>query len=229
MGTNVRPNIVTNGLVLCLDAGNGQSYPRSGTTWGDLSGQANTGTLTNGPAFSATNQGTIVFDSIDDFVSIANTNTSLTFGTGNFTLECWFNTNGASQATNSTLMCIGNAGSTANWQLNFTSNVLVFYYNNVNVITTTYNATTGGWQQVVVVRSGTGTGATAIYLNKLVNVVGTAASNFTDTSVVKIGQNRGSNAYYGGNIAAARAYNRALSQQEVIQNYNATKNRFGLS
>jgi hypothetical protein len=45
------PRIVTDGLVLCLDAGNPKSYTGSGTTWTDLSGNGNNGTLTNSPTY----------------------------------------------------------------------------------------------------------------------------------------------------------------------------------
>ena len=62
------PKLVTNGLVLCLDAANKLSYPGSGTTWYDLSGNANNGTLTNGPTFNSANSGSIVFDYIDDYI-----------------------------------------------------------------------------------------------------------------------------------------------------------------
>ena len=63
------PKIVTNGLVLYLDAANKKSYPGSGTTWTDLSGNNNTGTLTNGPTFDSNNGGSIVFDGTNDYVS----------------------------------------------------------------------------------------------------------------------------------------------------------------
>ena len=59
MATKYSPKIITNGLVLSLDAANNKSYPRSGTTWSDLSGNNNTGTLTNGPTFSDSNGGVI--------------------------------------------------------------------------------------------------------------------------------------------------------------------------
>jgi hypothetical protein len=64
------PPIVTNGLVLNLDCGNRLSYPTSGTTWTDLSGNNNNGTLTNGPTFNPNNLGSIVFDGVDDYVSV---------------------------------------------------------------------------------------------------------------------------------------------------------------
>ena len=67
-----RGNMVANtgGPVLCLDAGSRLSYPGSGTTWTDLSGNGNTGTLVNGPTYSSANSGAIVFDGVNDIVSI---------------------------------------------------------------------------------------------------------------------------------------------------------------
>lgn len=75
-----------NGLVLCLDAGNTKSYPGSGTTWTDLSGRGNTGTLTNGPTYSSANGGSIVFDGTNDYVSTNYTQTSVT----GYTIDVWF-------------------------------------------------------------------------------------------------------------------------------------------
>ena len=84
MGIAYNPRVVTDGLVLCLDAGNVKSYPGSGTTWTDLSGKGNTGTLTNGPTYSSANGGSIVFDGVDDRVS------GTSFNTGqNFTINAW--------------------------------------------------------------------------------------------------------------------------------------------
>lgn len=60
--------IVTNGLVLALDAAKKDSYPGSGTVWRDISGNGNNGTLTNGPTFNSGNGGSIVFDGVDDYV-----------------------------------------------------------------------------------------------------------------------------------------------------------------
>ena len=70
MSFNNGPTIVTNGLVLALDAGDRNSYPGTGTTWRDLSGNNNNGTLTNGPTFNTGSLGSIVFDGVDDYVLI---------------------------------------------------------------------------------------------------------------------------------------------------------------
>ena len=81
MATYYSPKIVTNGLVLCLDAGNTKSYSGSGTTWTDLSESATNGTLTNGPTFNSDNKGSIVFDGIDDYIagSLTSAPTEMTF------------------------------------------------------------------------------------------------------------------------------------------------------
>jgi hypothetical protein len=93
MGFNYSPKIVTDGLVLCLDAANSRSYPGSGTTWFDLSGNGNNGTLANGPTFNANNNGSIVFDGTNDYVEITNRNTNLEFQPSQaFTVSTWFKT-----------------------------------------------------------------------------------------------------------------------------------------
>ena len=91
MAGKVGPDISENGLVLYLDAGNRASYSGSGTTWTDLSGNSNTGTITNGPTFSAANLGSIVFDGTNDRVNFS-TNSVFNFGTGNFSVFSWINT-----------------------------------------------------------------------------------------------------------------------------------------
>jgi len=82
------PNISTSGLVLALDAANTKSYPGSGTTWTDMSGNNNNGTLTNGPTFNSANGGSIVFDGSNDFVTLGNQSV-LGFTNGIFSVEAW--------------------------------------------------------------------------------------------------------------------------------------------
>ena len=87
MSVSYNSSIVTNGLVLCLDAGNPRSYPGSGTAWYDVSGNNKTGTLVNGPSYNSSNGGSFVFDGVDDYVNVNNFNVS--HGTSNFTYSCW--------------------------------------------------------------------------------------------------------------------------------------------
>ena len=221
MAFSYNPRIITNGLVLYLDAANTRSYPGSGTTWSDLSRSGNNGTLVNGPTFNSGNAGSIVFDGVDDYV-ITPTNTAL--GTGQFAIDVWFKPNGA-QALNSTLICIAAASSITNWQISFQSNTLLFDVN--PLIISTYTASTS-WTNATVVRETTASNGTKIYINGIINVSGTINNDFSQIAGYRIGMNRGSNAWYNGNIANIKVYNRALSSTEILQNYNATKTRFGL-
>ena len=89
MGVAYNPQIVTEGLVLCLDAGNVKSYPGTGTTWTDLSGVGNNGTLANGPTYS---NNTISLDATDDTVSLP-FNLSYLPALSNFSMEIWVKLN----------------------------------------------------------------------------------------------------------------------------------------
>ena len=81
------PRTITDGLVLALDAANTKSYPGSGTTWTDLSGNGNNGTLTNGPTYNSSNLGSLSFDGIDDYSTLTS-NYTLSAG---WTLSFWGN------------------------------------------------------------------------------------------------------------------------------------------
>ena len=90
MAFSYSPKIVTNGLVLCLDAANRRSYPGAGTAWTDLSGNNNHATLINGPIFNNINTGNIIFDGTNDTSSFGNV---LNLRTNNFTLIQWIKPN----------------------------------------------------------------------------------------------------------------------------------------
>ena len=83
----VSPDIVTDGLVLHLDAGNYQSYPIAGTTWYDLSGRGNNGTLTNGPTYIRDGGGSIFFN--DPYSHYCNLGDVLDLGTNDLTILFW--------------------------------------------------------------------------------------------------------------------------------------------
>ena len=89
MGVAYNSRIVTDGLALCLDAANSKSYPGSGSTWTDLSGNGNNATLTNGPTYSSANGGSIVFDGVNDYV--APTGLTNALWQGNWTVSFWVN------------------------------------------------------------------------------------------------------------------------------------------
>jgi hypothetical protein len=239
MGVNLKqgyfgtPNIVTDGLVLQLDAVNTKSYVSGSTTWRDLSGRSNSGTLLNA-GYRAYNGGAVTFNgSLTSYSTITNDG-SLTFGTGDFSIECWFNTNGIVQTGGAAagLICVDNAGSANNWLLGFNAfgaNTMVFFYNASAGISINHNPNVPGWVHIVVARSG---GLIRIYINGILNVTGTSLqsnADYSDTSGLKLAQNRAVNDGYNGSISIVRIYSKGLSAGEVAQNYNALKARFGLS
>ena len=221
------PKIITNGLVLSLDAANVKSYPGTGTTWSDLSCNNYTGTLTNGPTFNAANMGSIVFDGTNDYTDFSD------FSLDNqFAFCCWIKT---SSTSFSQLIARGNTGDTAGVYLavNLSSGLLAAGGNNgsgwnsnsISTITINDNR----WHYVVGVYNQTSNNCTG-YVD---GILGTTISLTFDSNSytpknTKIGKNQtGSSQYYNGNIALSQIYNRTITSTEVLQNYNATKSRFG--
>jgi hypothetical protein len=118
MGLAHSPSTVMNGLVLCLDAGNTKSYPGSGTTWTDLSGLGNTGTLTNGPTFSSGNLGSIVFDGTNDYAEVTTRNTNLEFQpTQPYSVFCWVYNLTGSASGGTIISNMENGGTYPGWDL----------------------------------------------------------------------------------------------------------------
>jgi hypothetical protein len=225
----------TDGLVLHLDAGNKNSYSGSGTTWTDLSGNANTGTLTNGPTFNSTFGGNIVFDSIDDFVSVGNIGSFSTF-----TVEIWFKSDSVSNYRNpidcnwlvfnggaSGYSNIGprleqNSSGTLGWVVGDSSGG----YTGIDVVSSGLNSTL----RHCAVITKTGTSSFLSYYNGT-NVSSLTFSGWIGTmSNVNIGKgfSASSERWFSGNVPVVRIYNRALSSSEIKQNYNIQKSRFGL-
>lgn len=247
MAINVRPPIVTNGLVLNLDAANTKSYPRSGATWRDLSGNSNNGTLTNGPTFNSANGGSIVFDGVDDQVLPPGQNFNYSPGVlGSISLEVWVYPTGpftsyvAEPPTTNLGGFLGQGyfNNSTGWGLGMyaTSTTRYFAFQVRNGATTVgpasenlaFNLNT--WYHVV--GSFNRSDFSRVYING--NIMASASSaplngititpSLTDASIGRAG-----NLFYSGcRISVARIYNRALSAQEIQQNYNATKTRFGL-
>jgi len=221
MGIARGPKIVTSGLVLALDAADKLSYPGSGTTWRDLSGNNNTGTLTNGPTFSTGNMGSIVFDGVDDNATC----NLVTSDANNVTLEVWFkattlpgdrgliyNGNGGSSGYGLQFGACGTAGTT-----------LYVFFGGINCNVVSYGTlVTNTWYQAVYTRTTTPSISNILYINGI-----SRSTNTTSNPNAPAGSTLISSAF-NGNISIARIYNRALTATEVLQNYNATKNRYGL-
>ena len=234
------PAIVTDGLVLNLDAGFTPSYPTTNTTWYDVSGGGNNGTLINGPTFSSGNGGSIVFDGIDDAVTLGDVG-SLSFTNGIFSTSVWLKIpstwTGGSQYPN-----LVSKGAYAGWDTNGWS-VFIFrnrgsgtgYSTGIGVRNgdeylsgqEVYNLPTNTIFNVVATAEGSGN-SIKVYINGVVSLTGTQTINpASNNDNVTIARGPTSQ-WFPGNIYLTQIYNRTLSSSEVLQNFNATKGRFGL-
>jgi hypothetical protein len=223
MGINYNPRTVTDGLVLALDAANIRSYPGSGTTWTDLSGRGNNGTLTNGPTYNSANGGSIAFDGVDDKVTFPNNTISTSSG---MTVEVWFKTSSGTKYQD--IFDLDDAYGV--WIVtNFSaSGKINTSFNTISAGYMTADYVANNWYQVVLSGSGT---SNFMYLNgvQVATASQTVASSI-NLNTARMGNVDGDRAseYLVGNVSCLKLYNRALSAAEVQQNFNALRGRFGI-
>jgi hypothetical protein len=216
--------LISNGLVLNLDASNTASYPGFGATWTDLSGSGNHGTFISGTTFSSTNGGVMVFDGTSNNRIQTNLATAFT----DFTVGIWFKDNGSPEYGR--LMdkdfingfWLGRNGATANsWGggIREADGPYGIYL----------TLTDGQWHFIASVRSGT---THTIYGDGVTNKVSNTVVNtpLSSTSIAIGGWSGGGTAgqVLKGSIQQALVYNRALTEAEVLQIFNATKAKYGL-
>jgi hypothetical protein len=157
MGVAYNTSIVTNGLVLALDAANTKSYPGSGTTWTDLSGNNNTGTLTNTPTYSSANSGSIVFNGTNNNATV-NSNATIPTGASARTVSIWFLTNTTTWQTNiNNLFFYGSNNTGQAFGIDFDTypNMEVYTWGGVGrdlIFSTTFAQT--GWKNITVTYNG---------------------------------------------------------------------------
>ena len=229
MATRYSPAIVTSGLVLYLDAANKVSYPGSGTSWVDLSGNNYNGSLNTGPLFSSNNLGSIAFDGVSTGQEVNIGSKTINFTSGG-TFEIWTKIDNVNRNQGFFSMSPGTSyinfyspGATnqkMRWEV--IGNVAL-PYNAINSLTSLQNNV---WYHVVGNFDPSG-GSTRIYINGSLDNSQSSYTNVPSsvTSQIIIGSYAG---ILDGNIAVAKIYTRALSASEIMQNFQATKTRFGL-
>jgi len=229
--------IVRSGLVLYLDAGIANSYAGSGTTWTDLSGNAYNATLVNGPTYTASNGGAIVFDDTNDYIEVLSNGNVANFTVQSYTIEtiCYptidpdtnegvlwsYDYTSHNSHYYSQHLRLGGSGGV--------SDEIGFFWNDgssyrgieVNNAIPTLNR----WYYIAATYT---SGYQAVYINgSLANSsVRTDTISYYNQPIWISRANFGG--YFGGNIAITRFYNRALSSAEVLQNFNANRGRFGI-
>ena len=211
----VVPQIVTSGLVLLLDARDQASYPGSGTTWTDLSGNGNNGTLVNGVGYNSSNGGSLSFDGVDDRVNLS----TATGTVSQYTIAYWAKRNAENRMPVSTINEDFYWFGDRSWAYVHGGVSGEYYYSKP----TSIPSETWGYYAVVYNGSNVSIYRQGIYQGQQ-STTGTA--NFS--SALRIGW-WGSNTYaYLGNIANVSFYNRALSEAEITQNFNELRSIYGV-
>jgi len=230
MATGYSPKIVTDGLVLALDAANTKSYPGTGTNWKDLSGNGYNGTLTNSPTYNSDFVGHINLDGANDHVVVSSWDNSGTVQS----VEMWsrWRSGAGHMFVGFTTYDIW----TSNSHLGFnTGNSDVYgisstQVSNLNLVGTSQS----NWHHYIFEFT-TQIQNNKIFIDGIEQVLSQQLSttNLTNgrsfSSSFQIGSWNNSDGYYfTGDISTFRIYKKSLTAAEIQQNYNATKGRFGL-
>lgn len=226
-------NIVKDGLVLDLDAAKRDSYLGSGISWRDISGGGNNGTLVNGPTYNSNNYGSIVFDGIDD---VGNIGPGTNYPYPYHTFEIWVKTSGlASGMTQGGLIALDygryvtiNSGGNIQYTISTGPTGTLFQSTASNK-----NVFDNNWHHIICSR---GESIYQTYIDGILMVTGSSGGQPSWdglniwSSITSVIANNPNNSIYKlkGSISIVRMYNRQLTQTEVLQNYNATKRRYGL-
>jgi len=231
MSCHAGPNLVEDGLVLALDAGNTKSYPGSGTTWTDLSGNGNDGTLTNGPTFDSGNLGSIDFDGTDDFCTTGTPLDPVAYGlfadsSSSWSVTSFFNADTGASGRDTITGKGGGAGVNATYITYREGSNLRVRLRGGTVTTVSTNISANTWYEVTVTWDGT---TAKSYFNSVfaTNVsVGVAAKQGRDFNIGAT--NSGGGLFFDGKVSVTLVYNKALTAAEITQNYNALKGRYGI-
>jgi hypothetical protein len=236
------PNVVTDGLVLALDAANPKSYVSGSAIWNDLSGNENHVTASGGPIYNSTTGSTsnFYFNGGSNFTIASNVINGISNYSTEFTISSFFMY--ASTSSYTAIFEKQNAAGQGIPRLDWggysisNSNVYFSTYNSssISVRDTVINTSSfpipfnqNQWYQYTTTNSSAGGGTGNIYVNGVLLLTYSFLATFPDnTQTIGIG---GYNRKFKGNISTFQMYNRALSSQEVLQNYNALKSRFNLN
>ena len=204
--------IITNGIVLNMDAGFTPSYPTAGTTWYNVANGANNGTFTNGVTYNPLSGGSMSFDGVDDYIDVTSVYPSVPT---EISIESYFRLNSYSNLFYNEFK--------PRFAIRSSSVNLWHGTDAYGNIAFSYNFTTGVWYHIVLTFDTTnkylcyvnGVSLSRTYDNFAANGI----PGFTTTV---IGSSAGSEPYFNGNMQSAKFYNRALSQSEILKNYFAT-------
>jgi hypothetical protein len=229
MGTKYNPSVVRNGLVYYIDAANTRSYSGSGNTTYELKSGGIGGTLVNGTGFSSANNGSFIFDGTNDYIQVPVNY----IPTGNQVTVCLWNFGTTAQGSSVFNAHKNDNSRTINIHLPWVDSVVYWdagYSSGAydRIYTAQLSSSQWqGWHHWTFTKNAT-TGVMEIYLDGNLNVSGTGRNrtiDVADEAYIGRFQITGS-LYHIGRVSLLHFYNRALTAQEVLQNYNATKKRY---
>jgi hypothetical protein len=225
MGLSHSPSIITQNLVLCLDAANSKSYPGSGTTWTDLSGNGNNGTLVNGVGYNSGNLGSLVFDGVDDTVEI--TNFPQIFS-DSVSMCGWFYFNEGN--ARDILFGSFNGSIGINFEKHTSDRLRLFWYSTTIIDTFSSNnvVSSGKWHYITIQRNKQNQTIDFYVDAVLVSQPNVSLYDIPSSlTTFRIGRDsRTGSTALTGRIPQVSIYNRALTAAEIQQNYNALKSRY---
>jgi hypothetical protein len=224
MATNYNPNIITSGLVVCLDPGNARSYAGSGTAWSDLSGNGLSATIGNSPTFSSTNGGILTYSGANVGATATTSSSLFNVGTGDFTVECWARVSSFAPYSLPFSLDDNLNGAGITYYLaaspnNFRTWVANTANNSVSQIST------NTWYHLVISRL---SGTVSKYINGVLDSTHVASGSLSTGQSVKIAWRYDGSYNFTGSIGKVSFYNLALTATQVLQNFNAMRGRFGL-
>jgi hypothetical protein len=232
------PTIITSNLVLNLDAGNPDSYPGTGPTWTDLSGNTAGSTLINGPTYNASGGGSIVFDGINDLVRVPTTSVH-DFSATPVTIELWMKTNGA-PTQYQLIVNTDESGIVSSWSIGFTTSFFAFMQGVYQSSSSDYNYPRVGfaqfpvntWTHVIATSSGAGQKG-KMYINgvrKLDGSYTTYTMPYWAGQPIGIGLEPRSERFpFKGSLSVVRIYKgKAFTDGEAVQNFEAQRTRYGI-
>ena len=224
-----KPTFIRDGLVLFYEGRNPNSLPTTGTAITDLSSSAANGTLQNGSAYSASNYGVISLDGTNDYIS-TNANFNLQ---RDWTLEVWFLSDNDTRRLFGQTVSIANNTALHIVETAATHGIRFGMYNNdIDAYGSGYE--NGVYYQMVFTYRNSSPWEKRIYKNAVrltTQNIGAGPAQYGGSGVLNIGTiYTGPPGGFGtldGNIALVRAYNRVLTDAEILRNFNADRNYFG--
>ena len=223
-------DIVTDGLIFRVDAGDESSYPGSGTTWTDVI-NGNNGTILNGATYNSAQGGYFEFDGVDDKVDFGNPAILESYP---LSIDVWFNLTNSNvfrgiiskgrtvgSASQRDFDIHGNGAGDLRWNVS-NGSIYVFSIGDTFPSTNVWHHLSVSWDGT------TGTNGAKMFLDGSLFSQGTAtATTFATGDDIFVGGNR-SGFMFNGRISMVKMYDKALSSSEALQNYNASKDRYGL-